>query len=216
MDMRVNRDHELGGCDRPKAEVDAIRGANHPPRVENEALARAAGARIADQVTLAAAGRVAAERVRKPSQAFPEVSVARAMKVGEGIAEGSVLARQAAGTPQHRREMLSPINAMDEPPEEEAELSGVRGYDGGRRFRPQGGEHAIDASSGGYRVPKRKAGRDEAHDLLVAGFIVAVDEIDRVSATGRLRVGASEQCVQAFTDTVHFARVLAILPSHPQ
>jgi hypothetical protein len=112
--------------------------------------------------------------------------------------------------------MLSPINAMDEPPEKEAELSGVCGYDGGRRFGTQGGENAIDASSGGHRVSERQAGRDEAHDLLVAGLIVAVDEIDGVSATGRLRVRTSKQCVQAFADTVHFAGVLAILPSQPQ
>ena len=205
MDVCVDRDHELGGCDRPEAEVDAIGGANHPSRVENEALARAAGARIADQVTLAAAGRIAAERIRKPGQAFPEVSVACAMKVGEGLADGFVLAKQAAGPTQHRREMLSPINAMDEPPKEEAEFSGVCGYDGGRRFGTQGGEHAIDASSRGHRVSERQAGRDEPHDLLVAGLIVAVDEIDGVSATGRLRVRTSKQCVQAFADTVHFA-----------
>jgi hypothetical protein len=40
-----------------------------------------------------------------------------------------------------------------------------------------------------------------------------VNEIDRISATGRLSVAANEQLVEAFADTVHFAGVLAILPS---
>jgi len=50
MDVCIDGDDEVGGRNRPEAEVDAIRRANHPTRVEDEALACASGTRIADQV----------------------------------------------------------------------------------------------------------------------------------------------------------------------
>jgi hypothetical protein len=50
MDVCIDGDDEVGGCNRPEAEVDAIGRANHPTRVEDEALACASGTRIADQV----------------------------------------------------------------------------------------------------------------------------------------------------------------------
>ncbi len=43
-----------------------------------------------------------------------------------------------------------------------------------------------------------------------------MDEIDRVSASGRLRIATREQGVQVLADTVHFFGVLAILPSQLQ
>lgn len=43
-----------------------------------------------------------------------------------------------------------------------------------------------------------------------------MDEIDWVAPACRLRVAASEQSVEAFLDAVHFAQVLAILPSQLQ
>lgn len=138
------------------------------------------------------------------------------MKVGEGVPEGLVLTKQLARPPQQRREMLSPIKAVDEPPKAAAELCVACVHDGCCRFRTQRCEHAVDASSGGYHVAKGEARRDEAHDLLIARLIVTVDEIDRVPASSRLRIATSEQCVQAFAGTVHFAEVLAILPSQPQ
>jgi len=155
MDMGVDWDHELGGCNRPEAEVHAIGGANHPSRVENEALARASGPRIADQVTPAAAARVATECIRKPGQAFPEVSVTCPMKVRKSIAEGPVVTKQPPGSPQQRREMLAPINAVDEPSKKAAELLEVCGCDESRGLGTQRREHAIDASSGSDRVSER-------------------------------------------------------------
>ena len=101
MDVCIDRDHELGGCNGPEAEVDAVRGANHPTRVENEALACASGTRIADQVAQAATGRVASKRIGKTRQAFSKVPVAYPMEVGEGVSEGLVLTQQSSRPPQH-------------------------------------------------------------------------------------------------------------------
>ncbi len=216
MDVCVDGHYELGGCNRPESEVDAVGGADHPTRVENQTLARASGARIADQVTQAATGPITTKRIGEPGQTFPELSVASPMKMEERLAEGSVFTEQVACPRQDGREMLAPIDAVDETPKAATELCVARIYDGCRRFRTQRDEHAVDASPGGHGVSECQARRDEPHDLLVAMFIVAVDEIDRVSASSRLRVATSEQYVQAFTDTVHFPGVLAILPSQLQ
>jgi hypothetical protein len=138
------------------------------------------------------------------------------MKVGEGAAEGFMFTKQIPRPRQNGREMLSPIDAVNEAPKTATELCGSCFYDGRRGFGTQRGEHAVDASSGGHGISEREARRNESHDFLVAMPIVAVDEIDRVSASSRLGVATSEQCVQAFADTVHFAGVLAILPSQLQ
>ena len=74
----------------------------------------------------------------------------------------------------------------------------------------------INASPCRHSVSKSEARRDEADDLLVVSLIIAVDEIDRVAPSCRLHVASSEQSVEAFLDAVHFAEVLAILPSQPQ
>ena len=135
------------------------------------------------------------------------------MKVDERLAEGSVLTKQIARPAQDRSEMLSPIDAMDEPPKAAAKLCMAYIYDGCCRFGTQRGEDAVDASSGGHDVSEREARRDEPYYLLVTMCIVAMDEIDRIAASSRLCVATSEQCVQAFADTVHFPGGLAILPS---
>ena len=216
MDVRVDGDHELGGRNGPEAEVDAIGGANHPSRVEDEALARAAGARIADQVTRAATGHITAKGIGKTGQAFPKVSFAFPMEVSEGFAEGFMLAKQFPRPPQHRREMLPPVDPVDKSPKAAAELRVARAGNRRCRLGAQDREHTVDASSGGHRISKREARCDQPHDLLIARRIVAVDDIDRVSASSRLSVATGEQGVQVFADTVHFPAVLAILPSQLQ
>ena len=216
MDVRVDGDHELRGCDRPEAEIDAIGGANHPARVQGEALTCASGARVADQVTQTPIVRVAAKCIGETRQAFSKVSIACPMKVGKGVSEGAVFAKQFAGPPQDRRKLLSPIDAVDEPPKAGPELYGASAHDSCRGLRPQRGQHPADASPGRHRISERKARCDEPRDLLIARFLVSMDEIDRVAASSRLGVATSEQGVQVFADTVHFLGVLAIFPSQLQ
>lgn len=43
--------------------------------------------------------------------------------------------------------------------------------------------------------------------------MIAVDEIDWVASSSRLDVASRKQSVEVFLDAVHFAEVLAILPS---
>jgi hypothetical protein len=93
MNVCIDGDEELGGCNRPEAEVDAIRRANHPTRVEEEALACASRTRIADQVAQAATGRLAAKRIGEAGQGFSKVAVACPMEVDECVSEGLVLAK---------------------------------------------------------------------------------------------------------------------------
>ena len=216
MDVRVDGDHELGRRNRPEAEVDAIGRANHPARVQDEALTRASGPRVADQVTQAPIARVAAKRVSETGQAFSKISVACPMEVGEGVSEGLVFAKQLAGSPEDRRQMLSPVDAVDEPLKPAPELQGASTQNSCRGLRAQQREHSVDASPGGHHISEREARRNEPNDLLVARIIVAMDEIDRVPASSRLGVATSEQGVQVFADTVHFLGVLAILPSQLQ
>ena len=112
--------------------------------------------------------------------------------------------------------MLFAVDAVDKPSKTATERCAARPRHRCCGFGAQHGEHAIDASPGGHRISKREARGDEPDDLLVARLIVAMDAIDRVSASGRLGVATCEQGVQAFADTVHFPMVLAILRSQLQ
>jgi len=94
-----------------------------------------------------------------------------------------------------------------------AKLRLIGVFDDTCRFWPKSPEHSVDASTRGHRVSKGEACRDQPDDLLVERLMIAVHEIDWVSPTCRLCVAGREQSVQAFLDAVHFAEVLAILPS---
>jgi len=109
--------------------------------------------------------------------------------------------------------MLVPIDAVDKPSEAAAKLRGLGTLNRDCRLWAERGEHAIDAASGSDHVTKGKARGEQPHDLLVTRLLVAVDEIDRVSPSSRLGVGAGEQGVQMFAETVHFP---GVLPSQPQ
>jgi len=112
--------------------------------------------------------------------------------------------------------MLAPIDAVDKPAKAASELISANLRHSCSGLRAQEGERPIDASPCGGGISEREARRNEPYDLLVARIIVTMDEIDRVSASARLGIAAREQGVQMFADTVHFFRVLAILPSHLQ
>ena len=92
MDVRVHRNDELGGRDRPQAQVHSIGGANHPAGVEDEAFASASGPRVADQMPKASTAGLATKRIGKAGQGFPEIPIARSMKRSEGMAERFMLA----------------------------------------------------------------------------------------------------------------------------
>jgi len=195
VDMRIHGNQECRGGDGPEAKVDAIGGANHPAGIEQEALASAAGSGIANQMPQAAASRVAAKRVGKTCEAFAKISVARPMELGERVAEASLVAQQRPCTRQHRREVLTPINAVGESPKPMAKLDLLDAGDEPSRFGPKCGEHPIGASPCGHRVSKSEACRDQSDDLLVARLMIAVHEVDRVSPACRLRVTGGEQSV---------------------
>jgi len=216
VDVRVDGNQECRRGDGPEAKVDTIGGANHPAGIEHEALASAARSRVTDQMTQAPASGVAAQRIGETGEAFSKMSVARPMKPGERVAKASLVARQRPSTGQHGGEVLTSINAVGEPPKPMAKPRLIGASDDCCRFRPESREHSVDASPGGHRVSKCEARRDEADDLLVARLMITVDEIDRVSSACGLCVAAGEQSVQAFLDAVHFAGVLAILPSQLQ
>ena len=191
-DVGVDGDQELGRCDRPQAEVDPVRRADHPSRVEDESLARASGARITDQMTQAATVRIPAQRIGETGQAFPKVPVAALMELDKGVAEGVVLAKQCPGPPEHCRKMLSSVDAVDKPSQAPIEVCVARACDRCRGFGAQHREHSTDASAGCHGISEREARRDEPHNLLVTRSAVAVDEIDRVSASRRLSVATCE------------------------
>lgn len=213
MDVRVHGDDELRRGDRPEAKIDAVGRSHHPPGVEHEALARTSGARVADQVTQVATGRVSAKHVGKAGQPLPKIPVAGLVEVGKRVTEGVVLTKQLPGSPKHRREMLSPVDAVNKPAKALIELVLAGAHYSRRGFGAQHRQDATDAAPRRHRISKREARRDEAHDLLVAWLVVVMDEIDWVSASGRLGIATREQRVQVLADTVHFFQVLAILPS---
>ena len=124
--------------------------------------------------------------------------------------------QQRSCTRQHRGEVLIPINAVGEPTKPTLKLHLTGASDDLCRLWPKSREHFIDASPGGHGVSKGEACGDEADDLLVGRLVITVDEIDRVPPACRLCVAGGEQSVEAFLDAVHFAEVLAILPSQLQ
>jgi hypothetical protein len=123
---------------------------------------------------------------------------------------------QPSCVPKHDRQVLGTIDAMNEAPEEPAELVMVGLHDGRGGCGAQGSEPSIDASPRGDGVSKCETGSDEAHDLLVARLTVAVKEVDGIATAGGLRITAREKRIESFADTIHRIDVLAILPCELQ
>jgi len=195
VDVRVDGNQECRGGDGPEAKVDSIGAANHPAGIEHEALASAAGSGVANQMTQAAASRVAAKCIGKTCEAFAKISVARPMEPGKRVAEASLVAQQRPCTRQHRCEVLPPINAVGEPPKPMAKLHLIGAGDDSRRVWPESREQSIDASPCGYGVSKCQTCRDQADDFLVTRLMITVHEVDWVSPTRRLCAACGEQFV---------------------
>jgi len=119
MDVRINRDHEIGGLHRPETEVDAIRGPDHPAGVEEQAFAGASCSRITDQVPHASISCVTPNLVRKKREALPEAPAA-GMKGSEGGSERSVTPKKSAGSHEHPSEVLPPVDPVNDALEQKA------------------------------------------------------------------------------------------------
>lgn len=195
VDVRIHGNQECRRGDGPEAKIDAIGRADHPAGIEQEALASAAGSRVANQMPQAATSRVSAKSVGKTCEAFAKISVARPMEPGEHVAEASLVAQQRPCTRQHRGEVLTPINAVGESPKPMAKRDLLGAGDESSRLGPKCGEHLFDASPCGHRISKSEACRDQSDDLLVARLMIAVHEVDRISPACRLRVASGEQSV---------------------
>lgn len=216
MDVRIDGNQERGGRDRPKPEVYAIGRSDHPSRVEEEPLARASRAGVAHQVAQGPAGGVPSKGIGKTGHALPEIASAFQIKTCKRLSQGSVPSEQVSRVPEHDRQVLGTIDAMNEAPEEPAELVIVGLHDRRGGCGPQGSEPSIDASSRGDGVSKCEAGSDETYDFLVARLPVTVKEVDGISTAGGLRITAREKGIESFADTIHRTDVLAILPCELQ
>lgn len=216
MNVRVDGNDELRGRNLPQTEIDPVGGPNHPARVQQKAFARAPSARVTDQVAHVSAVRVATKRIGETGQRVTEIAVALSMELREPTTQGSVRAEQATRPCEHLGQVRVAVDAVNEPPQQRAQLSASRAFDGPCRLRTQRRERTLDAPPGGNCVSKGETRGDQAGDLLIAGVGVLVNDPDRVSFAGRCGVAGSQQRIEPFASSVHFDRVLAILPSQPQ
>ena len=160
MNVGVDRNHELRRRDRPQSQIHAVCRTNHPAGIENEALARTASARIADQVPHAALRGVPAKRVGKQGQRLAKVPAASLVEAGKRRTQRAALAQQLASTEKHERQVLTPVDAMHEstqPPLELLQRIPRYSFSGAR---PQARKRAGNALARRHRVPKCKARRD--------------------------------------------------------
>lgn len=216
MNVRVDGNDELRGRNLPQTEIHPVGGPNHPARVEEKAFARAPRARVTDQVAHVSTIRVTTERIGETGQRVPKIAVALSMELRETTTQGSVCAEQAARPCEHLGQVRLAVDAVDEPPQQRAQLPACRAFDRPRRLGTQRVERAFDAPPRGNRVPKGETRGDQAGDFLVARVGVLVNDPDRISFAGRCGVAGSQQRIEPFASSVHFDRVLAILPSQPQ
>ena len=216
MNVRVDRNDELRGRNLPQTEVHTVGGADHPARVQKKTLARASGARIADQVAHVSANRVATKRIREASHRLPKIAVAPLVELRKPTTQGAVRAKQAARPGEHLGHVLVPIDAMDEALQQGAKLFPRRSFDRLRRRGAQREERALYAPPSGNGVSKSKARSNQAGDFSIARARVSMNDADWVSLACRLLVARGEQRIEPIASSVHFNRVLAILPSQPQ
>ena len=191
MDVRIDRDHELGGPHRPEAQVDPIRGTDHPTGVEQQAFAGTSRPRITDQVPHASISRVATNLVRKTREAFSQAP-AEEMKGSEGSSQRSVASKKGAGSRKHPSEVLPPVDPVNDTLEQKAKSWLVHVADERRRIRPELLECELDAPAGRDHVAEREARCDEPCDFLVVLTRVTMHEADRISTPGLGRIEVGE------------------------
>jgi hypothetical protein len=216
VDVRIDGNQERRGRKRPEPEVHAIGPSDHPSRIEEEPLAGASGARITDEVTQGSTRSIPSKGVGKTGHALPEIASAFGMEPGKRFPQCLFSSEQLSRVPEHHRQVLGTVDAMNEALEQAAKLGVVGFHDGRCRRGAQGCERPIDASPRGHGVSKGQAGSNEPYDLLIAGFIVTVKEVYGISAAGGLPIAVRQKRVESFADTIHGIGVLAILPCELQ
>jgi hypothetical protein len=114
VDVHVDRDEEAPGRDVPHPEVDAIRGAHHPAKEKQQALAAARSPRIGQEVRRATAPAIPtkpagrADRIAPGAQRGPQ-DVARASSASKRAPRDPFL-RCTARAPARSRATSSPRN----------------------------------------------------------------------------------------------------------
>jgi hypothetical protein len=191
MDVRIDRDHELGGPHRPEAQVDAVRGTDHPTGVEEQAFAGAPCPRITDQVPHASISRVATNLVRKTREALSEAP-AEGMKGGEGGSQRSMAPKKGARSRKHPSEVLPPVDPVNDTAEQKAKRWLVRVTYEGRWIRSELFECELDAPARRDHVAEREARCHEPCDFLVLLTHVTMHEADRIATPGLGRIEVGE------------------------
>lgn len=191
MNVGVDGNHELRWRDGPQAEIDAVRGSDHPPRVKDQPLAGAAGARIADQVTGTAVACVSAKCVGETSEALAKIS-RLSVKRDERSTERPMLTEQSARAGQHAGQVCPAVDAVSEPSKPTTKLFGLCPAHQLRRIRAQRIDDATNASPSSDDVSEGEARRDESYDFLVLGPLVLVYEADGIVFAHLLPIAVSE------------------------
>ncbi len=207
---------QRGRGDWPETEVDPVGRADHPSRIQDQALAGAASPRIAHQMARVSTRGVTPKGIGEPRQRLAKARVARSIKARERAAERFVLAEKPAGAKEHRCEVLAPVDAVDESPETLVQSRGIVADHGVRGRISERAKHALDALFRSHGVAEREARSHQPGNLLIAGLAISVNEIDRISSAARLGIRACQQGIETFARGVHFRGLLAILPSQPQ
>ena len=192
MNVGVDRDDEVRRRNGPETEVDPVGRPNHPSGVEDQALARAAGARVAHEMTHAAIGRRSAKRVRELGETFAKHTPIGMMIARERFAERAVLPVKSPRMEQHRCDVLAAIDPMYEALEQMLQLGLGRLPNARRRAWTEPLEYALDAVTSSERTSEGEARGYETDDLTVFGARISMDEVHRITPATRCRVRALE------------------------
>lgn len=220
VDVDVDGDDQPVGRDGPKAEIDAVGLAHHPPREEEQALGGAPGAGIAEQVGRAAStARVAFARCGEPSGAADAVAKARerlAERLGAAVgvrgvggvgvgqiagergAERAELALDAARADEEAGEILTAEEAVLEAREALAERG--RAIGGERWAWSDAVEELVELAEDGPHVPERAARGGERDELAVERVVVAMRERHRIILAAGAEIGAGSHRVEGRVD----------------
>lgn len=226
VDVDVDGDDQPVGRDGPKAEIDAVGLAHHPPREEEQALGGTPGAGIAEQVgRTASPARVAFARRGEPSGAADAVAKARerlaerlgaavgvrgagGVGVRQGVGVGQIadergseraeLALDAARADEETGEILSAEEAVLEAREALAERG--RALGGERWAWSDAVEELVELAEDGPHVPERAARGGERDELAVERIVVAMRERHRIVLAAGAEIGAGSHRVEGRVD----------------